>query len=370
MVRRSTIPGHGRLALLLAATLLAGCGGSDEGEDGDEKDEGVGAKGEAVFGLAGGPNSYQTTTAAWKQLLDAVEEAGGTSVHLQPLGWGEAEIAPGVFNVSDFDELLPLLADGSMAYTLDVGTPVGIESTDLPADMTFTSFDDPELKSRYEAYVTATLATFPKPTHVILHTETASHFLGDDSAAFAAYCDLLSTTVDLVKAKVPGVKVGVYATEDDSAAALDKMTRNTDYFSFGYNANRGDVDHRAKIEALVALAGDRKFGVHEIGIPTAARVGGSETKQVEFVNLVFDLATAWGERLEFLAYYQAFDEDPAVTEAWLPATFPDWTDEMKADGIAWFGSLGLQTYKAEPKPAWATFKERIAAYNGLAVPPP
>lgn len=114
---------------------------------------------------------------------------------------------------------------------------------------------------------------------------------------------------------------------------------------------------------LYARAGDKQIGIHEIGMPTAARVGGSEAAQRDFVDMIFDFAEARGAQLEFMAYYQAFDEDPAVTSAWVPALFPEWTEEMQADAIAWFGSLGLHKTDGTPKLAWQTFKDRIGSYR-------
>ncbi len=314
-----------------------------------------------AFSLAGITESYETTRAAWKQLLDTAVDAGVTQIHLQPLGWGEAESTPGQFNFSDFTEYFAIKGDYDLGFTLDIGTPVGILRYDLPSDLTFTSFADPVMVARYRAYVTANLERFPSPSHVILHTETATTLLADDPDGFAAYCALLADTADLVRTLSPGTRVGIYSTQYDTAAQLAAMGSNTDFFSFGYNADRGDDDHRQKLEALYALAGDRPIGIHELGIPTAARMGGSTAAQVEFVNLAFDLAEQHRTQLEFMSYYQAFDEDPAVTSAYIPVLFPDWTPEMQADAIAWFGSLGLHTFEGVPKPAWEVFKSRVAA---------
>lgn len=313
------------------------------------------------FALAGIPESYDTSRAGWTQLLDTARDAGATQIHLQPLGWGEAESAPGQWNFSDFTEYFAIKGNYNLGFTLDIGTPVGILDYDLPSDLTFTSFSDPVMVARYRAYVTANLERFPSPSHVILHTETATTLLAGDPAGFAAYCTLLAETADLVRELSPGTRVGIYSTQYDSAVQLDAMGRNTDFFSFGYNADRGDDDHRQKLEDLYAKAGDRQIGIHEIGIPTSARMGGSTSAQVDFINLIFDLAEQHRSRLEFMSYYQAFDEDPAVTSAYIPVLFPDWTPEMQADAIAWFGSLGLHTFEGTPKPAWEVFRTRIAA---------
>ena len=204
--------------------------------------------------------------------------------------------------------------------------------------------------------------SYYQPSHIILHTETASRFLENDKASWEAYCQLLADTADYIRTLTPKAKVGIYATSYDTSEEIALMSKKMDYFSFGYNADTGDLNHKELIEKIFALAGDRQVGIHEIGIPTSSIVKGSQEKQIEFVNLIFDFATTWGKKLEFMAYYQGFDEDPAVTSVWLPATFPDWTDQMKTEGIAWFGSLGLHTFDGKPKPAWNTFKTRIADY--------
>lgn len=341
--------------LVIGSLFLIACAG-------EETTDSAPASNSVPFGISGGPNSYRTTREAWKQLLDATSEAGASFVHLEPLGWREAELSPGQFNFTDFDEYFAIKDSYSLGYTLDIGTPVGISRYDLPADLEFVSFRDPEMIRRYRAYVAATLKRFPNPTHVILHTETASSFLEDDPDGFAAYSDLLASTADYVRSLAPKTKVGIYATAFDSSEALAMMGRNTDFFSFGYNADRGDLDHKRTLERLYSAAGNKRIGIHEIGVPSAERVGGSETGQVSFVNLAFDLAAQHSQQLEFMSYYQAFDEDPAVTAVWLPALFSDWSDEMIQDGLAWFGSLGLRRTDGSPKPAWATFKQRVKEF--------
>ncbi len=291
--------------------------------------------------MAGGTNSYQTTTEAWAQPIKTTKDAGGKFIHIQPMRWGETETSPGVFNFSDFDALYAQLETSGIGYTIDIGTPMGINKVDLPSDLIFTSFSNPTMVERYRKYVAAVLQKFPKPSHIILHTETASRFLENDKASWEAYCQLLANTADYIRTLAPKAKVGIYATSYDTSDEIALMSKNMDYFSFGYNADTGDLNHKEQIEKIFALAGERQVGIHEIGTPTSSIVKGSQEKQVEFVNLIFDLATAWGKQLEFMAYYQGFDEDPTMTSVWLPATFPDWTDQMKTEGIAWFGSLGL-----------------------------
>jgi hypothetical protein len=339
--------------LLLASTgLLLGACAQDAAPPGSVLS--------ARVGLSGITHNYDGSEQAWRELLDGARQANATFLHLQAPPWSEAETSPGVFDLSYFDAFVRLNSSYNLGYTLDVSTPLGLGAVDLPADLAFSSFGDPALMARYDAYVSAVLTRLSGASHVILHTETAGPYFGNDEkrADFLAYCDLVAHAADHVRAVLPGVKVGVYGTKNESPGILSCLNRATDFFGISYIADRGDDEHRARLAELAGLSGGKPIALFEAGVPTAARLGGSESRQVDFVRLLFEFAAQQGESLLLLSYFQYIDEDPALTRQYVPILFAAYDPEQQEDFIAFFTSLGLLRTDGSPKPAWQEFVTR------------
>jgi hypothetical protein len=314
----------------------------------------------ARVGVSGLTQNYAATDAAWRDLMDRAEASGATFVHLQAPPWPEGEPTRGDFDLRAFDGFFRLRGEYALEYTLDIPTPLGLGSQAVPPDVEFTSYGDPALEARYFEYVTHLIETFDGARHVILHTETIGPVFGNDpeDPEFVALCGLVGRTADHVRAARPGVQVGVYGTLAESAAVLECLNRRTDFFGVSTLLDRGDADPEATFTRIRELAGGRPIAICEAGIPTAGRVGGSEARQVAYVDALFDLREALGEQLLFVSYYQVFDEDPSVTRMYAPVLFPDWDDETLEDFVQWISSLGLHRVDHGPKPAFARFVER------------
>ncbi len=314
----------------------------------------------ARVGLSGITQNYDGSEEKWRELLEGAKQARATFLHLQAPPWSEAETSPGVFDLSYFDAFLRLNPGYNLGYTVDVSTPLGLGAVDLPADLAYSSFEDPELIARYDAYVSAVLTRLSGASHVVLHTETAGPYFENDEkrADFLAYCELVAHAADHVRAVLPGVKVGVYGTKNESPGILNCLNRSTDFFGISYIADRGDDEHRARLAELAGLSGGKPIALFEVGVPTAARLGGSESRQVDFVRLVFEFAAQQGEKLLLLSYYQYIDEDPALTRQYVPVLFAGYDREQQEDLVAFFTSLGLLRTDGSPKPAWQEFKAR------------
>jgi hypothetical protein len=339
-----------RLLTSLVIFVLTSCAGG--GSDGAPRGHQV--------ALAGFTQNFDSSENKWRQLLDAAREAGVTSLHIQAPPWAEVELSPGVFDLSIFDSFFQMLAEYNLDYSVDIATPLGISAVDVPSDFTFKSFDDPDLFTRYERYVAAVLNRFSKATHVILHTETAGSFFGSaDEKDFQDYCELVSRTTDFVRATLPGVGVGVYGTKNESREILACLNKSTDFFGISYIADRGDDDHLALLTELAAQAGNKTLVINEAGIPTSPRIGGSEQAQVEFVGMMNEFARSLGDQLQFYSYYLYIDDDESIVRQYVPAFFPNYSEQQKEDLIAFFSSLGLHRADGTPKPAWAVFKSHI-----------
>lgn len=315
----------------------------------------------ARVGVSGLTQNYATTDDAWRDLLDRAEASGVGFVHLQAPPWPEGEPTRGAFDLRAFDGFFRLRGEYSLEYTLDIPTPLGLGGPAVPPDVAFTSYGAPALADRYFEYVTHLLERFEGARQVILHTETIGPVFANDAQdpEFVALCELVGRTADHVRSVRPGAQVGVYGTLAESAAVLECLNRETDFFGVSTLLPRGDQDPEEAFAQIRELAGARPIGIAEAGIPTASRVGGSEERQTAYVDALFDLREELGEQLLFVSYYQVFDEDESVTRVYAPMLFPEWDPETLEDFIQWISSLGLHRADHSPKPAFARFEARV-----------
>ena len=312
----------------------------------------------ARIGLSGVTQNFDGSEEKWRELLDGARVAQVSFLHLQAAPWSEAETASGAFDFSYFDPFVRLNESYRFAYTLDLATPLGLGAPDVPSDLAGIAFDDPLLLVRYKAYIFAALRKLSAATEVVLHTETAGPFFENDerSESFLAYCRLIGAAADYVRELRPGVRVGVYGTKNESPGILQCLNRSTDFFGIGYIGDRGDEDYETVISSLADQAGDKPIGFFEAGIPTAARLGGTEERQSEFVHYLFSFAAARGSRLSFLSYFQRIDLDESVVRGFVPTLFAQYSDAEREDAVAFFTSLGLVRADGTPKPAWELFR--------------
>jgi hypothetical protein len=314
----------------------------------------------AAVGLSGLTQNYDASEASWRAVLDRATEAGVSFVHLQAPPWPEVEQAPGEFALPDFDAFFAIESDYALEYTLDISTPLGLGSPAVPADVTFESFGDADLETRYRAYVRYLITAFPNTKHVVLHTETVGPYFDndDESPEFIAFCQLVNDTARFARELEPDLSVAVYGTANESPAILGCLNRDMDYFGISSILDRGDEPFE-ELTNLAAQAGDSPIGIVEAGFPTAARVAGSEAGQVDYVDKLFALRERLGEQLLFVSYYQVFDEDQAITRMYAPVLFPNFSEDDLEDFVQWSSSLGLHRVDRTPKPAWSTFTQHV-----------
>jgi hypothetical protein len=342
-----------KLIFTLIILLLSACSGGGADEDSPSQQ----------VALAGFPQNFDGSELKWRQLLDGAQEAGVTGVHLQAPGWSETESSVGVYDLSFFDPFLRIIAEYDLSYSIDIATPLGISKVDVPADFSFSTFDDPALFARYEQYVVAVLNRFTRATHVVLHTETAGSFFdgGADDPDFMSYCELISKTANAVRVVLPEARVGIYGTKNESQDILACLNKSTDFFGMSYIADRADDDHLGTLKALAGQAGGKAIVINEASVPTSPRLGGSEQVQAEFVNTLFSFTQSLGDQLQFVSYYQYIDDDESLSRQYVPAFFPNYSEEQKEDAIAFFSSLGLHRADGTPKLAWGVFKSYAMA---------
>lgn len=325
-----------------------------------------------TFALSGLTQNYNETDEAWAEIFAKAKDLGVQNLHLQAGTWQEIESTEGSFILSYLDGFLKAMMkeeNQDFSYSLDVATPLGIGGPKVPPHVNFTTWDSAEMFAQYKGYLDAVFAILPHPTYVMLHTESAGYYFTEEQQhqeELAAFQTLLNNTSKYIKSILPAAaaaKIGVYGGKPESAETLRQLNLDTDYFGLTYIADRGDEDFEFQLRQLLERAPpDKPIAIVEAGVPTHERVGGSDVRQQAYVETLFQLAREYGDRMEYISYYQALDEEEWVTRSYVPILFPDWTGDTFEDAVKWFSSLGLYRADGEPKPAVATFQSELSLY--------
>jgi hypothetical protein len=309
------------------------------------------------------PLGYDTSEGPVRDLLGWIDQSGVAVLSVYSSSWVDAEATPGVFDLG-YGSLFAVLGDRRYEITADFSTPIGFDGPAAPAHIGTVSYDDPALVDGYLRYLSAQLAMFDdRLRRVVLHTEAASTMLDAGSPEREAYCALLETAIAQLHAARPGLRVGTYASGYDDDDFLRCINRRTDFFGVSINLappDEGIDAFRAQLNRARALAAGRPVAVVEAGFPSSERLGSSEAIQAAFVGEVFDAVDADRASIEYVSFYTVFDEDPVIARAWIDATFPDWTQELRDALFEWVTTLGLVTHDGRPKPAWKALTDGAA----------
>lgn len=310
------------------------------------------------------PLNYETSRPAWRQVFDAANAAGVDLVSLYAPSWKELETSPGSYHWdTSLDFFAELDAHAFAQRTLDVSTPVGWTTEELPLDLVFTAFDEPQVIARYKAYVGEVIGRFRTGlTHVILHTEGAPTYFAEHPDRLAGYCTLIAEATAHIHATFPGVRVGAYQADGD-AAPIACLVSPMDFFTAALTCDgqKPNSDLRAQLDRGLALAAGKPVVFNEASCATSAYLGSSESLQTATIRELFEFLDAHPTSIELAAVYTVFDEDKTITRGWVDATFPDWPQELRDGLVEWASSLGLRTHLDVAKPGWNELVARIAA---------
>lgn len=309
------------------------------------------------------PVRFETSTDAWSQVLTQARKASPDLLGFGYMIWAENEVMPGVFDWSDLDPLVSLTGQEGLIF--DVPTPVRYDAElDMPADLKGRDIKDAQLKIRYLAYIEEVASYAPAQTrYITLHTEGVLEYFDENPDQQEAYCALLSESAALLRARRPELKVGTYwRYENTDRGLFDCLNRGTDFIALAAILNPPD-DRPEDIEQIItryiSWAGDKKIGLVEVGFPSSTEIDSSEAEQARFVNALFDAVDRHEEQLEFVSYFEVFNQNREITAAIGDMIFGNrkkWTRLL----VEWLTTLGLKCEDGTPKQAWFTFLERAA----------
>ena len=296
----------------------------------------------------------------------AAAQAGGIQSVTLPLDWSRLETAPG-----KYDNTLLSIAEGfypprHVAVDL-VLRPINTSRSEVPADLRGKPFDDPLVIARFEGLLDNIFAHLP---HLALHSlaigNEVDSYLSQDTSRWQHYTKFYSAVRAYAHKKRPSLKVGVAATFDGltgpSQKPLQALNTDSDFIMATYYPLHPDFTIRSStvvgpdFARLCALYPSRPVVFLEAGYPSSPDCGSSPQLQAEFVRSLFAAWDAHAAQIVSVTFNWQTDISPEAT-----ANFGHYYGVSSKPFAAFLGSLGLQTYEGQDKPAWNTWKEEAKA---------
>lgn len=354
MIRRRRAP----LALLLAAALAAGCGGSSG-------PAAPGAGPVPLLGLVANPTDASFANA--DSNLAAVTLLASTGVNLAQSGdlWRDLEPSPGTIDGRRLRFQAGVYAALGLAqyYNLRV---IDTNQRGVPSDLAGTAWDDPAMLARADAMVDSVLAVaaqYPLVAFAFGNEVNAYFAQPAHLAELPAFVTLLRHVVARVHAARPGLPVGCCTTaplRDPAAWIGDTLNAYTDVRAHTYYpfVPASDFQHEPPsvvepdLDALVNRAASPLF-LQEVGYSSSPACGSSPAAQADFVRR-FRQWHARQSRTQVLgANYFLFTDWSAAT---LNSLFGYY--QFTSPGFAgYLGGLGLRDSSGLAKPGWEAWRK-------------
>lgn len=296
--------------------------------------------------------------------------------------WGTVEKSRGEYDWMVQDYLNGVARNNgletSIVFDIIHTTVVG----QIPGDMTFTRFDDPELISRFSDFVVRYIDRY---SDIIKYVEIGNEvdgYLEKHPDELEAYKTLYQQVYDSIKEKYPDVPVGtVYAYRHvkdselfwiyDSLSEVGEMDAFTLYVHRdGFMFDRDPSEVTSELKEIETLTGDRMYAIEELGWSTSPVLKGNEADQVKVVDNFFDYLEEAPDRLQFMNYFFLHDRTAencrTEVEGYFVPGDPTLNNNDVMTRLAEFVCVhGLLKVDGTPKPAWNEWATRAKVYNEI-----
>ena len=302
------------------------------------------------LGVTEGAVGYETA-------FGEAKRAGIQFIEL-PQQWDDIEKTPGVFNSPFLEMANEVYSNFDTGIVLSLN-PIDTNASRLPSHLEDKVLDDAEVISAFIKFVDFTIGKLPDAKIVAISIgNEVDGSLGSEDTKWAQYTRFFTKVREHIKAKLPGVPVGVKTTYSAITGTqrdfISKLNSNADAVMVTYYPLDTEFMVRSpsvvdeEISNLVSLADGKPVHLLETGYPSGAANGSSEELQAEFVSNVFRV---WEKHAE---------EIPLVNIVWLydmsaneVATLAKYYSVETPAFVGFLGTLGLKTHSGEDKLAFS-----------------
>ncbi len=250
--------------------------------------------------------------------------------------------------------------------TILVNVPiVAIAERKLPADLAGAAFNDAAVKARYRALIDQLLPYLNDSVKYFSLGNEVDTYFATRPAEWAQYKELVEDARAYLKARRPGIEVGVTTTfagaTSTHAAEVSSLNQNMDVLILTYYpvsnsfVARDPSSVRADMQSMVDIAGGKNVVVQEWGYPSSTVIAGSPQRQADFVAHTFAAWRLQGTaKIPFVSFFKRRDWDDAHCRALTGQTAGQNFYEFMC-------SLGLLNNDGSPKPAYTTLQSELGS---------
>lgn len=306
-------------------------------------------------------------------VIGRIKSAGATSTSLS-VNWDEIETAPGVYQpnpnwLAIGEQFYP---PNGLALTLAFAV-IDTNNRRLPTDLASRSFDDPLVIARFRAMLDWARTQIPRvDIRSLVIGNEVDVYLAANPGQWPAWRAFLQAAKAHARSLWPAPPIGCKATFNGLAneptrgelIAMNALCDELLVTWYPIGANFGVLPMSAvdtSFDTLVALPGKLPIRLLELGAPSDALIGGSQTLQADFVSACFNAWDRHAARIPHVEWFALHDFAPAQLVA-----LQQYYGIVDARFAAYLGSLGLRSFAGpgEDKAAWTRLRAEMAARSG------
>jgi hypothetical protein len=308
------------------------------------------------------PPTPQDITAA----IDLAYNAGVRGQY-QFATWSSLEPQSGTYNLQDLMAGINFLIGRGFQRLLVTVAPINTTTKETPPDLLAVPFNSQQTKTRFHALLDALVPQLPTSVVYLSIGNEVDIYLNAHPAEWAAYQEFYEDSVSYIHQKWPRLKVGVTVTFSGAMGApavnVSALSAKSDvwvftYYPVGLNFQPlGPQSPSTDFPLMGTLSGGRPIVLQEVGYPSSALLGSSESEQAAFVSSVFQSWLARGDQMPYLNYFLLHDFSDAACDEFT-AYYGAPSDPNFHEFLC---TLGLRRVDGSPKPGWQTFVDRATA---------
>ncbi len=317
-------------------------------------------KGDRVLAIQanmGGEGDYDT--------LFAEALAAGHEAQSYGWDWNELETAPGRFEpaVNYLAIANSYLTQKTMSLHLTL-RPIHANRKTVPADISELPMDSPEVIERFKLLLdwVGTQVTTVELGSIVIDSEINSFMAGDDER-WEEWVRFYAAVAGYARQKFPGTPITCETTFDAfskrDVSKLRAMHQHSDIIGVSYyplNGAPGKVqppeDVHADFQTVVDSISTKPIIYYQIGYPSSQLIGSSDKQQARFITEVFRAWDTHSDRIHMLNFQWMHEAPPTAIDG-----YADYFNYDTVEFRAFLGSIGLQSWMGEPKPAWGRLSE-------------
>ncbi len=299
-------------------------------------------------------------------------ELGMSSVGIYQ-NWTAIETAPSTFNMELFDIINFYYPLQNMAIDLTIA-PIHTNNLEVPEDLYSSTFDSPEMISRFKLLLDSIQAHIPDVTlsSLIIGSEHDA-YLGNNSKAWAAYTTFYAETADYARFIWPDLKVAselMFSGITDLDPDAQSLNEHSDYIGVSYYpmAEGSQVKPLTTIPLdfaeLVSLYPEKPICFYQYGYPSSPTCGSSTDLQADFIIETFNTWDNYADNVKMIDFTWLHDLSQESVDF-----YGDYYGIDDEAFLEFLRSLGLRSWEGEgsDKPALDELRcqAKQRGYNSL-----